>query len=134
MRIEGTCHCGHVSYEADIDPEQVYICHCTDCQQLTGTAFRWAVSVSASDFRLLGAKPKVYRKTAASGATSCQYFCPRCASPIYSTSSGDQFKNVNVRLGTARQRAELVPRLQYWHRSALGWVGHPLAIKTLVTE
>ncbi len=32
MRIDGQCHCGHVSYEAEIDPDRVSICHCTNCQ------------------------------------------------------------------------------------------------------
>jgi len=27
-----------------------------------------------------------------------------------------------IRVGTARQRDELVPRTQYWHRSALRWL------------
>lgn len=43
MRIDGQCHCGRVRYVADIAPEQVSICHCTDCQSLTGSAFRVTV-------------------------------------------------------------------------------------------
>ena len=44
MKIDGTCHCGNITYQAEIDPDQVYICHCTDCQTISGSAFRWAVS------------------------------------------------------------------------------------------
>jgi hypothetical protein len=40
MNIDGQCHCGHVTYQADIDPEKVSICHCTDCQALTGSPYR----------------------------------------------------------------------------------------------
>jgi hypothetical protein len=29
----------------------------------------------------------------------------------------------NVRLGTVRQRAQLQPKLQLWHRSAQAWTG-----------
>ncbi len=36
MRIDGQCHCGHIAYEAEIDPDRVSICHCRDCQQMTG--------------------------------------------------------------------------------------------------
>jgi len=36
MKIDGRCHCGYISYEAQIDPEKVMICHCT----LFGSAFR----------------------------------------------------------------------------------------------
>jgi hypothetical protein len=38
MEIDGQCHCGQVTYRADIEPEKVSVCHCTDCQSLTGFA------------------------------------------------------------------------------------------------
>jgi len=40
MEIDGQCHCGRVTYRADIDPAKVSICHCTDCQNLTGSPYR----------------------------------------------------------------------------------------------
>ena len=40
MKIDGGCHCGYITYEATIDSEQIGICHCTDCQTLSGSAFR----------------------------------------------------------------------------------------------
>jgi hypothetical protein len=40
MKIDGRCHCGYITYQAEIDPEKVMICHCTDCQTLSGSAFR----------------------------------------------------------------------------------------------
>ena len=43
MKIDGACHCGRISYEAEIDPADVTICHCTDCQTLSGSAFRTVV-------------------------------------------------------------------------------------------
>jgi hypothetical protein len=124
MKIDGKCHCGQISYEAEIDPEKVYICHCTDCQTLSGSAFRWAVPVAKEDFKLLTGTPKAYLKTAESGATSYQLFCPECASPLYSTSVGEGPTFFNLRLGTAQQRAELRPKSQYWRRSALVWAAN----------
>ena len=53
MHIDGGCHCGNISYEAEIDPEKVIVCHCTDCQELSGTAFRTVVFVPESQFNLL---------------------------------------------------------------------------------
>ena len=29
MQIDGQCHCGKITYEAEIDPEAVSVCHCT---------------------------------------------------------------------------------------------------------
>ena len=52
MKIDGQCHCGLITYEATIDPQNVSICHCTDCQQLTGSAYRVTVSSKLTDFEL----------------------------------------------------------------------------------
>jgi hypothetical protein len=124
MKIDGKCHCGQITYEAEIDPGEVYICHCTDCQAISGTAFRWAVPVAEADFKLLTGKPKTYLKKSDGGATSHQLFCPECASPLYSFSDGDGPRSFYLRLGTARQRAELKPRAELWCRSAQGWAAH----------
>jgi hypothetical protein len=35
MKVDGGCHCGYITYEAEADPEKTTICHCTDCQQLS---------------------------------------------------------------------------------------------------
>ncbi len=122
MKIDGGCHCGHITYEAEIDPGSVGICHCTDCQALSGTAFRTVAPVSDDAFRLLSGEPKIYVKTGDSGAKREQAFCPECGSAIYATAVGDGPKVYNIRLGTARQRGELPPKIQYWFRSALPWL------------
>jgi hypothetical protein len=44
MKVTGGCHCGHITYEAEVNPATVRVCHCTDCQRLTGTAFRPNIS------------------------------------------------------------------------------------------
>lgn len=48
MRIEGSCHCRRVTYEAVVDPDTAMICHCTDCQTLMGSAFRAVVPAPAA--------------------------------------------------------------------------------------
>lgn len=53
MQIDGRCHCGFISYEAEIDPEKVMICHCTDCQTLSGSAFRTVALRREGEFNLL---------------------------------------------------------------------------------
>lgn len=122
MKIDGACQCGAIRFEAEADPERVSICHCKDCQALTGTAFRWTISVADEDFTLLAGKPKTYIKTAESGRQREQVFCGDCGSPIYAAAVGDGPKVLGVRVGTLRQRAELPPRRQIWHRSALPWI------------
>jgi len=31
MKVQGACHCGRIKYEAEVDPERVSLCNCTDC-------------------------------------------------------------------------------------------------------
>ena len=121
MKIEGGCHCGNITYEAEIDPDTVSICHCTDCQTLSGSAYRTNVRTGKGAFKLLTGQPKIYIKTAESGNKRAQAFCPECGSPIYATSATDP-QVYGLRVGTIRQRAQLRPKTQGWCRSAQSWV------------
>ena len=122
MKVDGGCHCGNIRYTANLDPEKVFICHCTDCQSLSGTAFRTVVPVPESNFDLLSGTLKVYVKTAESGRKREQTFCPECGSPIYATSVGGEPRMLGLRVGTVSQRDELPPKGHYWTRSAQSWL------------
>jgi hypothetical protein len=122
VKIDGACHCGYITYEAEIDPTKVGICHCTDCQTLSGSAFRTFAPTREGTFELLSGELKIYVKTAESGSRRVQSFCPNCGTPIYSTSADDGPKVQNVRAGTIRQRDELAPRIQIWARSEQSWI------------
>jgi hypothetical protein len=123
MKIDGACHCGFISIEGEADPEKTTICHCTDCQTGTGSAFRVSIPVPGANFRMTG-EPATYVKTTAdSGNPRVQAFCPRCGSPIYSTSPGEGVQpSYMVRVGILRQRDQLAPKRQVWFRSARPWV------------
>jgi hypothetical protein len=123
MKIEGRCHCGYITYEAEIDPEKVMICHCADCQTLSGSAFRTVVFTREDTFNLLSGELKTYIKTGESGTKRPQSFCPECGTPIHSSTLGDGPKVHVIRVGTVHQRDQLVPRLQLWCRSSQGWLG-----------
>lgn len=123
MRVDGACHCGAIRFEASIDPEKVRICHCTDCQQLSGTAFRVMVPCPEGDFHLLSGTPKIYVKTAESGRRRQQAFCDNCGSPIYATSDeAPGARSLGLRVGILTQRRELAPKRQFWCRSVLPWL------------
>ena len=128
MKVDGGCHCGRITYEAEIDPEKVLICHCTDCQSLSGSAFRTVVRVAENAFKLLSGEPKRYVKQADSGKKLVMAFCGDCGSPIYGAHTGDHPPFYGIRVGTIRQRGALTPKLQIWSRSAHSWTGNLDAI------
>jgi hypothetical protein len=95
MKVTGGCHCGHITYEAEVDP---------------GTSV------------LKSGTPKLYLKTAESGKKRVHAFCPDCGAPIYATSPEPNQPVYGLRFGGIDQRAQLAPPArQQWCRSALPW-------------
>jgi hypothetical protein len=121
MKVTGRCHCGKISFEAEIDPGAVRICHCTDCQTLSGSAFRINVGSLPGTFALKTGTPKVYIKTAESGNQRAHGFCADCGTPLWATSPGPNPPSYGLRVGTLDCRADLKPSRQGWCRSALPW-------------
>ncbi len=120
MRINGQCHCGAITFRAVLeDGAGLILCHCTDCQALTGTAFRTTVSVQRDTLEIEGT-PTIYAKIGGSGRNRLQSFCPTCGSSLFS--QGEGAETVGIRWGTVRQRMTLSPTKQIWRRSAAPWV------------
>lgn len=134
MKIDGGCHCGSIRFEAEVDPADVVACHCTDCQALSGAAFRVVVPTTPGTFKLLAGTPKVYVKTAESGTRRQQTFCPDCGSPVYSAPADGETDVVVLRVGTVRQRDQLVPLDQYWFRSSQPWLAMLPSLKSQETQ
>ncbi len=103
MKIEGGCHCGSIRFEAEVDPATVVICHCTDCQTFSDSAFLTVVLTKPGAFALLAGAP-----------TAC--------TPIYSAPASGDTTVVVLRVGAIRQRDRLVPCDQYWFRSSQPWL------------
>lgn len=121
MKVQGSCHCGDIRFEAEVDPATVTLCNCTDCQVLSGSAYRVSVPAAASSYRLLSGSPRVYLKTADSGSIRRHAFCPNCGAPIGATADTDAPTSVMLRVGGLAQRADLPPRKQIWCKSTLAW-------------
>lgn len=128
VKIDGQCHCGFVTYEAEIDPDAVLICHCTDCQRLTGSPYRVTVRAPRQAVHLTGNPPKIYTKTAQSGRQRLLSFCPECGTPLFSSGIGDAAETWGIRWGSINQRSALKPARQIWCSSAADWVGETAAL------
>lgn len=126
MHIDGACHCGSVTFRAEIDPSRVMACHCTDCQVLSGSPFRAVVAAPIGSFEVRG-PTKSYVKVAESGNRRAQVFCPECGTPLYATAL-ENATSVVIRLGCVAQRARLKPAVQVWQHSALPWLSELASI------
>lgn len=120
MHVDGSCHCGAVSFTAEVDPNRVMVCHCTDCQVLSGAPFRAVVTAPFETLSVSGST-RSYIKVAQSGNRRAQVFCPECGTPLWATAPENP-TSVILRLGCVRQRQQLAPAVQIWQHSALSWV------------
>ena len=134
MKVDGACLCGAVTYEAEIDPDRVVICHCVDCQVNSGSAYGVVASVTDGQFRLISGRLSEYQKTAESGRTRQLSFCPECGTRIHARTKSDPTAFFGLRVGTIRQRTELSPKVQVWCASALPWVSDLSSISRRMTQ
>ena len=122
MNIDGTCLCGQIKFEAIIDPEKTTICHCTDCQINSVTAFGYVVGAINDSFNLLKGELSFYIKLADSGAKRELAFCGKCGTRIYAKPENGESGFFGLRVGTIRQRQSLHPKRQVCKKSCLDWV------------
>lgn len=122
MQVKGRCHCGAITFTAELNPEKVLICHCSDCQTLSGSAYRTVAPVYEGSFKLLNGEIKTYVKIAEDGTPRAQTFCPDCGTPIYAGPVEGGSGMLGIRVGALDQRDQLPPRKQFYCGSAQTWV------------
>ena len=67
--FKGSCLCGNITYECNAEPVVKAVCHCTDCQKHTSSAFSIVIGVPKSNFILQGDSIKNIPITTDSGNT-----------------------------------------------------------------
>ena len=122
MRITGGCFCKKIRYTATIDPKTVTICHCTDCQINSGTAYGVVVGVTNEECILEDGQLTYFEKIADSGARRSLAFCATFGTRIYAKPADGKPGLFGIRVGTVDQRESLIPRQQVFFNSALDWV------------
>jgi len=113
--IEGGCQCGAVRYRATGRPIVFYLCHCTECQRQTASAFGESLRFDANDVEIAGKVSTTWR-TAESGRKRFGHFCPTCGVRLVHGSEGGSV--VNVKAGTLDDTSWLIPAGHIWTRSA----------------
>lgn len=120
MKIDGHCYCGKVSFTAEIDPNAMSICHCADCQMLSGSAYRVSLRADADKTQFTGT-PKSFIKVGDSGNRRRQGFCGDCGSPLFACDEVNP-QTYMLRVGTITQRAQFHLNKQIWMQSRLPWL------------
>lgn len=122
--LEGGCRCGAVRYRATGAPKFSFACHCSDCQQLSGSAYSLGLAFAEGDVKVTAGDLHEWAKQGASGKPSRQYTCPNCATWIC-TRPESEAGSVIVRPTTLDDHAWFRPVVQLYTRSALPWANMP---------
>ncbi|MEA2739428.1 MAG: hypothetical protein QOH05_2735 [Acetobacteraceae bacterium] len=134
--LTGGCHCRALRYTVTGRPLGAYVCHCTDCQSLSGTAFAIGVVVPAAAFDLTGS-PRLVRRVLGSGTISSRWICPGCGVWVCGGSKLDAVASADMRVvrgGTFDDTAWIRPTAHYWTRSAQPWVVFPEGVTLHATQ
>lgn len=133
VQYDGGCQCGAVRYRISAQPVRVSICHCTQCQRQSGTAFSMALIVPDDGFALLQGALKTWTRSSDAGRPVVCGFCADCGTRI--THRAEAYRGfTNVRPGTLDDRAWLRPTTSYWTREKQPWVQLPDEMKVCETQ
>jgi hypothetical protein len=119
-QIAGGCLCGKVRYSANVEPAFVGVCHCTDCQKFSGSAFAIVVALPEAALSVQG-KLATYSKAGDSGKQIERRFCPECGSSVADAAAAMP-GIVMISSGTLDDPSWLKPAMQIYCDSAQPWV------------
>ncbi|KJK05699.1 MULTISPECIES: GFA family protein [Pseudomonas] len=119
--IDGGCLCGSVHYSSAMAPLTTAVCHCTDCQKQSGSAFSINLLLPAEGFVVQGNSLANYEKAGGSGHPVKRFFCNACGSALYSEIAAMPGV-LAIKAGTLSNAARVQPGMHLWCASALPWV------------
>ena len=131
MKVDGQCHCGQIAYTAEVDPAKVIVCHCVDCQILSGAPYIAFVKTGA--FTLTYGQIHHYVKTAESGNKRLHGLCTTGSTRLYAATV-EEPRTYSLRIGPLKQRNELKPSRRHWCDSAQPWSVDLARIETVAKQ
>jgi len=119
----GGCQCGAVRYEIDAEPAGLSVCHCTDCQRQSGSAFSMSLRVAGASVRFVKGSAKTFQMSGESGKPKNCAFCPDCGTRLYHALPGSPW--FMIKPGTLDDPSAFAPVAHIWTRSKQPWVVLP---------
>jgi hypothetical protein len=118
---QAKCDCGHLILNIVGEPQVQLICHCTDCQTVSGQDSMGLAFFKPEHCQSNG-KGSGIHMAGHSGAGKTYYRCPNCDSTVYGT--------VNVLNGAKGVDIKYLPELDF-HPQAEVWTSEKVAGKNI---
>ena len=124
LPLTGGCQCGGVRYQINANPLTVYVCHCTECQRQSGSAFALSLAVPRDSLVVASGTPATWRRELEGGRIIACLFCSRCGTRLFHNPERNPKASI-VKPGTLDDTTWLKPVGHIWTRSAQPWVQIP---------
>ena len=128
---EGGCQCGAIRYRIDGAPLGLAVCHCTECQRQSGSAFGMSLLVPAAALRLTAGTLNSFAVKCDSGRTKTCTFCPACGTRIYHQTNAAA---MSIKAGTLDDTSDLAPSAHYWTKRKQQWVVIPDGVECIADD
>ena len=119
----GRCFCGAVKYVVTGAPINVRVCHCQDCQRLTGSAFFVRALFPRNLVTVTGVLAEF-----PSSDDLIRKFCPRCGSQIFVERKSNP-DAIAIALGSFDNLDGLQPSEHIWTSDKQAWLALPVGTK-----
>jgi hypothetical protein len=119
--LEGQCQCGEVRYRVTGTTATLFVCHCTECQRQSSSAFGMALWINEPKVRMLSGQMKEWIRQTPSGARMACRFCPTCGTRLFHQIVGRP-EVLSIKPGTLRDTKQLWPVGHIWVDSKQAWV------------
>lgn len=111
LPLTGGCQCGRIRYSLSAKPLVFYLCHCTECQRHTSSAFGESLRFRRED---MDVSPGLinFSRMSESGKLRQGWFCPHCGVRIWHGTEGSE--EINIKAGTLDDTSWLLPAGHIW--------------------
>jgi hypothetical protein len=118
MELTGGCQCGAVRYRVTAEPQQVALCHCSDCRKSAGApVVAWA-GFAEADFAVTAGEPVTFNS---SGATF-RSFCGTCGTGLIFRNADFLPGIVDIQSATLDDPEQLPPAAHIQAAEELAWM------------
>ncbi len=119
MRRVGGCQCGKVRYQCDDEARDIYVCHCTNCQKQSSSAFGISFVVPATSFRVTEGAPQCFEWETDSGNRRRGAFCSSCGTRLWHQAARENVEQVRIKAGSFDNPVDLSNAIHIWLSSKL---------------
>ena len=116
--LQGSCHCGSITFEHTGSVLRFSNCHCDDCRKVNGATYAAAIVTTADGFRITSGTEHLTAYESSPGKH--RYFCSRCGSPVHTTMKARP-EIVILRAGTLDGDPDIRPQMHIWVKAKAPW-------------